>query len=68
VELEELETLSKDILSHFVNKSKLDWISLRTISCGLVTIEQIRNSQYEIEDDSIRKQYKKTIRVSQYCS
>lgn len=55
VEISELREISKDILKGIIAHNPIDWMNMRCLALGYMTIDQIEKSSYEIEESNFRK-------------
>lgn len=55
VEFDELHKISSDILREIIASAPIDWVKMRSLAFGYMTIDQLEKSQYEIDAISFRK-------------
>lgn len=58
INLTELNHITDELMHYVINEDSLDWHKFRSVTLGYLTIEQIRKSLYEIEEESFRKSIK----------
>ena len=55
VELDEIHKITTDILREIIASTPIDWVKMRSLAFGYITIDQLEKSQYEIDSISFRK-------------
>lgn len=55
VELDEISEITLSILKEVKRKKPINWVQMRSLAFGFMTLDQIEKSNYEIESNSFRK-------------